>query len=286
FTDAESGSFTVKSGKNSVMGAFTSENRNIETTLNGAEEKANVIKLMFVVDVTGSMGDEFDYLTNELADVIGRVAANDEQTKIDLAFLFYRDDEDQEKFSYVDFINVNDQTGLETQRQKLAKQRASGGGDYPEAVDEALELAVSRNWGEENATRLIFHILDAPPHEQAENKTRYEKAVKDAAAKGIRINPILCSGADTLCEYLVRQEAIFTAGTFIYVTDHSGIGNSPRDPDVPNAVVEKLNDMLVRLINGYHTGTFAEPEPWQGQGQTQPTPPVTTDETAKTDKTE
>ena len=36
-------------------------------------------------------------------------------------------------------------------------------------------------------------------------------------------------------------------------------------------VVEHLNLLLVRLINGYHTGTFAEPIAWNASAQTQTT---------------
>ena len=80
-----------------------------------------------------------------------------------------------------------------------------------------------------------------------------------AAQMGIRICPIICSGTNTLTEYLVREAAIHTGGTFIYITDDSGIGNPHHDPELPNVVIEALNDMLVRLINGYHTGEFAPP---------------------------
>ena len=58
-----------------------------------------------------------------------------------------------------------------------------------------------------------------------------------------------------------------TGGTFVYVTDDSGIGGSHHDPEIPNAVVEKLNDLLVRLINGYHGGEFADPVDWKSGGQ-------------------
>ncbi len=262
FPTDDSGNVTVKVGDTVQTAPFTAEERELTVDFAGTRQRDNLIKLMFVIDVTGSMGDELDYLTAEIADVINRVVTQNEGVRIDLAFLFYRDDGDDVKFSYADFMNVTEGEGLATQQTALAKQRADGGGDTPEAVDEALLLAVGKDWGEENSTKLIFHVLDAPPHDETINKTRYESAVKTAAKKGIRISPVLCSGADTLCEYLVRQEAIYTGGTFVFVTDHSGIGEAHLDPEIPNAVVEKLNDLLVRLICGYHSGTFADPVRW------------------------
>ena len=158
------------------------------------------------------------------------------------------------------------ESGLRLQLARLAAQRANGGGDYPEAVDEALKMAVEKDWGEDTSTKIIFHVLDAPPHSntapQHNYEQRFERAVRVAAEKGIRICPVICSGADLLCEYLMRQAAVYTAGTFVFVTDDSGIGLPHHDPELPNAVIEKLNDLMVRLIKGYHTGEFEAPVSW------------------------
>lgn len=61
----------------------------------------------------------------------------------------------------------------------------------------------------------------------------------------------------------MRQAAIYTRGTFIFVTDDSDIGNSHYDPNIPNVTVELLNSMLVRLVKGYHTGEFENPIYWR-----------------------
>jgi hypothetical protein len=61
----------------------------------------------------------------------------------------------------------------------------------------------------------------------------------------------------------MRQAAIYTGGTFIFVTDDSGIGETHHDPEIPNVTVELLNTMLVRLIKGYHTGEFEDPIFWK-----------------------
>lgn len=272
FPEISDGTIKVKSGSFVAETSFSSEISDVEIQLDGAEEKQNHIQMMLVIDVTGSMGDELTYLQTELADVINRVAVANGEARIDLALLFYRDDDDTEKFAYYDFVNVNTTEGLNKQLKNLRGQRADGGGDTPEAVDEALELAMSKAWGDDNSTKIIFHVLDAPPHSNSHNsqrnyEQRFEAAVRKAAGMGIRLCPILCSGADLLCEYLVRQEAIYTGGTFIFVTDDSGIGNAHLDPNIPDAVVEKLNDLMVRVVDGYHTGTFADPVPWESPEQ-------------------
>lgn len=267
FASDEVVSVSAVSGTASASADVAAGESAVTLALESAAEKLNYIQLMFVLDVTGSMGDELTYLQKEVEYVINYVAGADAETRIQLALLFYRDDGDREKFAYHDFLDVTNAGNLALQLQALNGQSATGGGDYPEAVDEALELAMSKQWSDGAATKLIFHLLDAPPHEDDAKRTRYAEAVTSAAAQGIRVCPILASGADLLCEYLCRQTAVMTGGTFIFITDHSGIGGAHYDPALPNVVVEHLNDLMVRLILGYHTGTFAPPVAWNAPAE-------------------
>lgn len=263
FVNDESGTVQVTSGEGSASCEFTAQERELSVELDTCGEKLNVIEIMFVVDVTGSMGDELSFLKAELADVIRKIAQTDSQTSIKLAFLFYRDVGDVVPFYYCDFTEVTNELGMTKMQAALSLQNASGGGDYPEAVDQALEKAVSKQWSTGNTTKLIFHVLDAPIHSGSTYEKRFSDAVISAAAQGIRICPIICSGAAGETEYISRQAAIYTGGTFIFVTDDSGIGNAHHDPNIPNIVVELLNSMLVRIIKGYHTGVFEEPVYWK-----------------------
>jgi len=263
FPGVDEGTVTVTSGQSQTTAQFTEENRDISVSVDTSVVKLNVIELMFVVDVTGSMGDEITYLKTELADVINRVVAANEQVQINLAFLFYRDHSDNEVFSYYDFVDVSNAEGLAYQQKKLSAQRASGGGDYPEALDEALMQAVEKNWSDKATTKIIFNILDAPIHGKKANVDRYSAAVALGAKKGIRICPVLASGASLETEYISRQAAIRTGGTFVFITDDSGIGGGHHDPELPNVTVEALNSLMVRLVNGYYTGEFADPVDWR-----------------------
>ncbi len=272
FPKNASGSVKIKiNGEPELDFAYSPENRAlyVEHTPSSEIAKVDDIELMFVIDVTGSMGDELEYLKAEVADVINRVATANANARINLALLFYRDHGDNEIFAYHDFRNVLQKEGMDYMQSAISKQRAKGGGDYEEAVDEALELAVNKQWSDSDSTKIIFHVLDAPPHSNDENMTRYKKAVLTAAEKGIRICPIICSGTDGTTEYLVRQSAVYSGGTFVFITDDSGIGNSHYDPQLPNVTVEALNSLMVRLINGYHTGVFEDPTPWRDEIQSE-----------------
>lgn len=258
FGNVSGGKIVATSGQSTAELQVTDADTDVGLSLTSAAEKGKVIEIMLVVDVTGSMGDELTYLKSELADVVGRIATAFTDTKINLALLFYRDDEDLEKFAYSDFLDVTDSDKLSIQQRFINKQSASGGGDYEEAVDEALQLATQKQWTQ-NSTKIIFHVLDAPPHDGMAYRERFQKAILSAAKQGIRICPVLASGADHLTEYLTRQAAIMTGGTFCYITNHSGIGGDHHDPNIANAVVEKLNDLMVRLVKGYYSGTFDPP---------------------------
>ncbi len=263
FPEVKDGTITVEGGSATATVSFTAESSELTVDLGEADKKLNVIEIMLVVDVTGSMGDEITFLKAELADVINRIAANDSEAVIKLAMLFYRDTDDDVPFDYYDFTDVTTESGMAAQQTALNNQRAKGGGDYPEAVDEALNIAVGKQWSTGATTKIIFQVLDAPAHYGTGNAQKLVNATKTAAEKGIRICPIICSGAAEATEYTMREAAIYTGGTFIFVTDDSGIGGEHHDPELPNVTVELLNSLMVRLVNGYHTGTFADPVYWK-----------------------
>ena len=81
--------------------------------------------------------------------------------------------------------------------------------------------------------------------------TRLKTAVTIAQQKGIRIIPVSASGIDWETEFLLRFLQISTNGTYVFITDHSGIGNAHFTPSVGNYQVEYLNNLMVRLIAKY-----------------------------------
>ena len=232
-----------------------------EIALTDYTECEDELEILFVVDTTGSMGDELSFLCNELAGIVTRVSSALD-CKIRLGLLFYRDKRDEYVTKKYDFVDVTSSSGLTTVVNNIRAQRSSGGGDYPEAVDTALAEAIEMSWHSNSKTKLLFHVLDAPYHDEQENQSVFANAVKDAAQNGIRIIPVAASGLDTLGQYIMRSSALLTGGTYTFLTDDSGIGDSHILPDVGEFTVEYLSDLIVRLIKGYYTGTFEEPVHW------------------------
>ena len=102
-------------------------------------------------------------------------------------------------------------------------------------------------------TRLIFLLLDAPPHEDAQTRDKIYEQIEEAARLGIKIIPISASGINKNTEFLMRYMSLATNSTYVFVTDHSGIGGDHIEPTIGEYQVEFLNDLMVRLI-----GEFAQ----------------------------
>ena len=207
------------------------------------------VDVFFIADATGSMGDELRYLRAEMIDVINRSGKAAPDAVIRTGALVYRDHGDE----YISRISPlsND---IQVTQKFLEEQRAGGGGDYPEAVPEALMAAInSADWSENARTRIAFLILDAPCHEDSLSVRMLREEVLLAAEKGIRVVPVVCSGLQESGELLMRCISLLTNGTNFFLTDDSGIGNTHLKPTTDSLKVEHLNDMLVRTIIEFST---------------------------------
>jgi len=192
--------------------------------------------IVFVVDATSSMNDEITYL---------RVEEANENIDFNLGSVFYRDNGD-EYLTRVSPLSPNVEEAIEF----VGNQNSNGGGDIPEAVDAALEETLNLSW-REDALKIVFLILDAPPREDDVTMNKIRSQIKEAAGRGIKLIPVTASGIDRETEFLMKFMSILTNGTYVFITDDSGIGNAHLAPVVDDYEVEKLNDCLVRLITQY-----------------------------------
>ena len=202
------------------------------------------VDVFFIMDATGSMGDELRYMNAELQDVIRRSQSAVEGATIRTGAMVYRDHHDE----YLNRLSMLSEDMNLTQAF-LNKQKANGGGDYEEAVPEALMAAVNvAEWSTHARARIAFLILDAPCHQDSATIRLLHEQSLAAAKAGIRIVPVVCSGLRESGELLMRELALLTNGTSFFLTDDSGIGNKHLKPTTDSLKVEHLNDMLVRTI--------------------------------------
>jgi len=231
---------------------ISTENPISENTLNcialknNTEKTSNEVQIAFMVDATGSMSDELEFLKMDLKNVISKVEEGNKNLKISTGTVFYRDEGDDYVVKHSDFTKDINKT-----IQFINGQKADGGGDFPEAVHTALNELNKLQWNASARTRIAFLVLDAPPHHEDKVIKSVQASVKTAAEKGIKLIPIVASGIDKPTEFLMRFMAMYTNGTYVFITDDSGIGNSHLEPSVGEYQVEKLSNLMIRLIKKY-----------------------------------
>ncbi|MEK8132848.1 stalk domain-containing protein [Paenibacillus filicis] len=115
--------------------------------------------IVFVIDVTGSMGEVIDYVKESVISFVDSVPSGS-----NFALVAYRDinyvDPYNPDFEYFDF--TNNKHLLRVQLEQLV---ASGGEDEEESGLEAIDMAIQKLAGRKNSKRIIF-ITDAPVHDK------------------------------------------------------------------------------------------------------------------------
>jgi hypothetical protein len=221
---------------------------------NAAGEPPEALDLAFVVDATGSMGDEISYLQAEIENIAVQVAAQHPGVSTRFGLVMYRDVGDEYVTRTFDF------SSLASFKGHLLEQSAGGGGDYPEAAEAAMQEATTRlTWRGGNVARVLFQVADAPPH--VEHSSAFLRSALVARAKGIRIFPVAASGVAVEAEYLMRSSALATLGRYLFLTDDSGIGDVHEEPRIPCFRVERLATLLARTIDSELTGAYIAPAP-------------------------
>lgn len=245
--NADAASIAVKSGDETANIQINNNDDKKEYTIElNAENPKKSLDLMLVFDTTGSMSDELSYIQKEFEDIIKTVKSGNGNIPMRVSVNFYRDEGDAYVIRPYDFTE-----DFSTAIKTLNDQKADGGGDTPEAVHTALDDAVNNHEWNEDSVKLLFIVLDAPPHNKSEVVDSLQKTILAASSKGIRIIPVVASGSDKQNEFLMRTFAMATGGTYSFITDDSGIGDSHEEPTVGAYAVEKLNSLIIRIINSY-----------------------------------
>jgi Mg-chelatase subunit ChlD len=226
--------------------------RTVDLTLAGVTaEKPAALDLMLVIDATGSMGDEMNYLTAEFRDIASSIKTQFPTVSSRFGLIVYRDLGDEYVVRHFEFTD-----SVDTMRSQLAQQSAAGGGDYPEAMELALEKANTAQWRTGNTARMLFLVADAPPHDKDLNVAVMQ--AKTARKLGIHMYPLAASGVADTAEYLMRGMAATTHGRYLFLTNDSGVGNSKAEPKIPCYITTRLDQLLIRVIASELSGARVE----------------------------
>ncbi|MGB3627233.1 MAG: vWA domain-containing protein, partial [Henriciella sp.] len=215
-------------------------------------EKVTKLDLLLTLDATGSMSDEMRYLQSELVAILGRVREAQGTLDIHAGLIVYRDVGDQYVVRDFDFTG-----DLDAFVENLKTQSANGGGDFPEAMHDAMATGLDFDW-RDDAVKVNMLVADAPPHDEDIEAT-WDSALL-SRTKGIHIVPLAASGVDDTAEFLMRAMGQITGGRYLFLTDDSGVGNAHAEPTIDCYVVTRLDSLVERVLTDLITGQRVEPE--------------------------
>jgi hypothetical protein len=252
-TQAQQFRAVISRGQHQVEATLKAGVLDQTVTLTGIKDNTGAVGLdiAFLLDATGSMGDEIDKIKATVDSVAARIEQLPGSSQPRFGLVAYQDAGDSYVTKSWDFTNVREFS------RNLSEVWALGGGDYPEAVNAGLRDAINLQGWADNSTgrrlRMIVLVGDAPPHLDYPNDPAYTDLLRQAVANGIKIFPIGASGLDDQGEYIFRQFAQVTQGQFVFLTYANGESGAPgaaTNHSVSDFTVQNLDTLVVNLVAG------------------------------------
>lgn len=231
FTPAQT-SVTVKYGSFSTNVKLTRQltgRDTISLPVSRSVQPSLPLDIVFLMDTTGSMGDEIEMLRNTIYSIYTRIKKFPAQNlSIRFGIVLYRDQGDE----YVTKTFPLTAKIEDFQKFLFESVAASGGGDTPEDLLSGLKETVSAmNW-RDNAVKMAFLVTDAPGHLQGVESLA--PVIEKADSEALKIFSIGASGLDLKGEIQLRVLSQMTRGKFIFLTygetGESSGGSTPEDP--------------------------------------------------------
>jgi hypothetical protein len=210
--------------------AFALATLSLSAGLSAASAKPTV-EVAFVLDTTGSMGGLIEGAKRKIWSIATAIVDSNPDADIRMGLVAYRDIGDDYVTKTFDLT-----TDIQDLYANLLELKARGGGDWPESVNEALDVTVNKlHWTPSgDVKRIVFLVGDAPPHMDYAQDTKYPITLAVAKQKDIIVNAVLAGDArDT--ERVWRDIAQNGNGRFIPIPQDGGqvvIIQTPYDDDI------------------------------------------------------
>ncbi|MGE0867916.1 MAG: VWA domain-containing protein [Kofleriaceae bacterium] len=181
----------------------------------GPPPAANV-DVVFAIDTTGSMSGLIDGAKRTVWSIASAIRAEDPNRELRVGLVAYRDLGD-------DYVTreLALTTDIDAVFAELAAYQAAGGGDSPENVDAALDVALHKMQWRSDAKKLVFVVGDAPPASRGD-VPRFDVLASEAKAREIVINTIRC-GVDAQTAAAFQQLASIGNGEFSTIQQDGGV---------------------------------------------------------------
>jgi hypothetical protein len=157
------------------------------------------LDLCFMVDETGSMGPYIDTVKQKILEIIHTIRVKELCSSLRIGLVSYRDHPPEESSFVTKTFPFNED--VDKIKEAILSMYASGGGDGPEAVCDALYDITRLSW-REKASKIVIWMGDAPPHGVEPSGDNFPKGCPDgknwkteaqrAYDKGILIYSVGC----------------------------------------------------------------------------------------------
>jgi Mg-chelatase subunit ChlD len=198
------------------------------------------VDVCFALDTTGSMASLIDTAKEKVWFIANEIVRAPSRPQVRFCLMAFRDRGDEYVTRHVDLTE-----DIDTIHKHLLALQADGGGDHPEAVNQALlETVQSSAWSPDpDVLKLIFLVGDAPPH-QDYDEPQYPEIAALARQRGVIINPVMC-GNHEQTRQVWEQIASHAAGRQTHIANPADRRDvsTPMDQDL--AVLGPRLDQLV-----------------------------------------
>jgi hypothetical protein len=211
---------------------------------------ASELEILFLFDTTGSMYPYLERVREHLAKIVEEI--HSELSDARIAIMAHGDHCDERNIYLVKSCPFS--TNTKDLVEFIRNVERTGGGDTPEAIEDALWEARRMRWSE-SAGKAIVIVGDAPSHLPSECPygRDYREETKALAEAGVRIYSVWCSQSkESFDSYSVKSRELFqwlaevSEGKFLHLNDIDNLC----DLLVAVAMKEcgKLDDFVSRLL--------------------------------------
>ncbi len=209
-----------------------------------ANAAAPRIEVCFVLDTTGSMGGLIEGAKLKIWSIANQMVSAKPAPQLKIALVGYRDRGDEYIVRRYDLSE-----DIDAVYASLQKFQASGGGDTPESVNQALDEAVHRiAWSpDKSVLKLIFLVGDSPPHMDYQDDIKYQVTCAAAMKKDLIINTIQC-GANGETTHVWQEIANLAEGKAVAISQSGDmqVVSTPLDREL-----SELNVAMGRTLTPY-----------------------------------
>ena len=206
------------------------------------------VDVAIVLDTTGSMQGQIDRLKRTLKAIHFQLTSLSMRPDIRFGMVAYRDKGDTYLTRVTQFTS-----NVESYQAMLEHLYADGGGDTPEDLQTALDVAMHQLKWRPDALRIGFIITDAPPHTDYGQEYTYLEAMKESLRRGIKWVTVGAGGLSINGEVIYRQIAQYSMGEYVFITQGGGDDSEGGTGEASHHVggnyrTENLDQAIVRIV--------------------------------------